>query len=294
MTDQSPNSEQPTLFPIDSATSSPELVAGLSPFALPASPRTENSGPPASHASRFRRPGSAEVLKTSGTFGLLGENSSPSVGLQRYLESRLLRTMESLGSLVFDLTWRLLDMPSGPPICALLGSLPRKSDSGFIGWPTPTARDNKGHDAEGREGGASLCEVALLHGWPAPTAQDSIGSRNRTSSRKAGSEHHDGETLTDSAVLHGLPRDQWKAPTVPGAYLNPELSRWVMGYPEVWDKMSPGFADWSKVQEGIRRGDFGATATPSAPSSPPSSSARPKKQEHPSPMSNQGERRGEG
>lgn len=70
--------------------------------------------------------------------------------------------------------------PSLPAVAALL--------------PTPTASDRFGAGQHGDGGQDLRTTIALL---PTPTAMDSKGARNATSGRKAGSQHHSGETLLD-------------------------------------------------------------------------------------------------
>jgi len=83
----------------------------------------------------------------------------------------------------------------------------------LAGWPTPMAGTpaQKGYNAAGttdssrktvnlvapghyKQSGRSAEVVA---GWATPVLSDSFGGRNRTSGRKPGSKHHDGQTLCD-------------------------------------------------------------------------------------------------
>ncbi len=201
-------SSQTTLRDMHNATSSPASPGGAMALSLQAGMTIDESGPAHVHVSRFQAPASKKVISTNDTFGPLFSLSSPSADLQWSLESRLQARLASNGCLPFDLTWKAIDMPAGLPAFQVSSRVRPSRGNGFIGWP-------------------------------APTAQDAMGSRNRTSSRQPGAIFHGGTTLTDAAVLFGLPRSQWKAPTIPGVYCHPELSSWLMGYPKAWDACAP-------------------------------------------------------
>jgi len=109
------------------------------------------------------------AFSTRGIYGPLFIGSSPSAVLQSSLESRLRAELDGHGSPEYVLTWKTLDMPSGPPICALRASARRTSDNGSSGWPTASARDWR--DGRSNQHGVNarpLNEVAMLAGWPSP------------------------------------------------------------------------------------------------------------------------------
>jgi len=63
--------------------------------------------------------------------------------------------MDVNGSLQFALTWKVWDMPAGPPICALRASGRRMFGLGFTGWPTPETRAYRDLSAKGMAYAAS-------------------------------------------------------------------------------------------------------------------------------------------
>ena len=154
------------------------------------------------HANPSQSPGKGEAKTTNGTSGLLSRGSLESANLQSSLESRLQAALAGSGSPEYALTWKHWDMQSGPPICALRASVRRTSDSGSIG---------------------------VQSGWPTPTTRD----------------HKDGAsvgTVPDNGLLG---RVVWQAGTnasteKPAAYrLNPNFSRWLMGFPAEWANCAP-------------------------------------------------------
>ncbi len=79
------------------------------------------------------------------------------------------------GCVLYELTWKRLDMPSGPSICVLRASVPRTFDNGCSGWPTATAQDansSRRHGYDCGNSGITLTDAAHLSGWGTPTARD--------------------------------------------------------------------------------------------------------------------------
>lgn len=102
---------------------------------------TRRYGPGHVPVSRFRCLDNERAMPTNDTSGPLFTASSPSAGLQRFLESRLLARMDRNGSPLFELTWSTLDMPAGLPICVLRASRRSTLANDCSLWRTPAARD---------------------------------------------------------------------------------------------------------------------------------------------------------
>ena len=183
-----------TLDPTHKPTFSLELEGGPSPCVSQDGPITNPSGRAPVRVSRFRALDNAKAMPTNDTCGPLFTISSPSAGLQSSLESKLQALMAENGSPLYELTWKLWDMPAGPQICALRASARRTSDSGSGGWPTPCTQDGpNGGPAQGID---RLPGAAALAGWPTPRTSDMNGPG-----------HHGtgGMDLRTTATLAGWP-----------------------------------------------------------------------------------------
>ena len=202
----SSTSSRKTSIGISSATSSRESAAGRSRSKLQEW-QTDLFGQEVVHVSHSQQQENKKEPKTSAISGPNSSDSSPSAALQRYLASRLRARLEGYGSMEYELIWKDWDMQSGPPICALRASVRRTNDSGFSGWATPTRNDATGSGY--MYGGGDHSKVELKLCGQARVAGIAGNLRGR-------------DILESPAWMEKR-----------GA-LNPELTRWLMGYPEEW------------------------------------------------------------
>ena len=107
----------------------------------------------------------------------------------------------------------------------------------LTGWPTPNTNNIKGayqDDAKniarmeaGRQ--VNLQDVARLAGWATPTVQDSANTAGRSQFRRNSLPLNCEATLVPGQIQYGFP-----APTEKRGVLNPNHSRWLMGYRAEW------------------------------------------------------------
>ena len=234
------------------ATFSPGSAGGHSHYDSPESRRLRAAGRAVRRASHLVWLENKSGSKIPVTWLQPFSTSSQSVVLQCYLGSRLEALLGNTGSILYSWTWKQKVTSAGLPYCqqAVRARPTSETELSLAPWPTAAARDHKG----GYEGGRmrngkfstdTLDVAAQLASYPAPpaayptplTVPDSPKSRGQLSGsfrrlmepclpdldapvRITSS----GQMLTGSDAGMGI-----------SGPLNPALSRWVMGFPPVWD-----------------------------------------------------------
>ncbi|HVS73125.1 MAG TPA: hypothetical protein VHQ47_17855 [Phycisphaerae bacterium] len=109
------------------------------------------------------------------------------------------------------------------------------------GWNTPRATD--GDKGSAGQTGGSLPADAALAAWSTPTRQDAANHAGPSQwMRKSWA-------LNVQASACGATSNLPSAAMVKHGALNPDLPRWLMGFPKKLDASSRGFASWVLIQE---------------------------------------------
>jgi hypothetical protein len=229
MSDQSKKLQQKTLFSSEECICSGELQAGKRPSTEQAGQEKDLFGPSPVHVNLILQRANKKRKKTIATSGQKQCGSSASASLAQLLASRSRERLGSAGSIEYSWDWNGKVTLAGRWYC-LLRACPRHTseaesggslfdqvqenkclgDSATAGWPTPNAPNvpnggcspaegtmtSTGQTEDGKRQ-VDLQQVARLTGWPTCQAGDAKNSRNATSARREGSQHHDGQTLCD-------------------------------------------------------------------------------------------------
>lgn len=240
-----------TLLASRNVTSSPASPVGLSRSGSPAGRKTEKSGLARAPANRSRRPAMGGDCSTNDTSGPPSSGSSASAVLQSSLESRLRARTQSLGSTLYSLTWKPWRTPGQRSLSRLRASVPRTSEIVLTGWVTPTARDWKDSGADIKPRGDTgkprydqLPRQANLCGWPTATATDAkrFPARHFKPTPNITLNHAAILAAADGPARLTVSGEEpigCTVETTSGVLLNPEHSRWLMGFPTEWGRCAP-------------------------------------------------------
>lgn len=257
-----------------SVTSSRASADGRTPCNSPTGPSSASCGPGVVPASRSRSRAPVLGATIPATFGLRGFASSASADLSALLANKLRALLPTDGWIWCSMIWSVKATPRGRRVSRLRVSARPTSDLGSGLWPTPDSNQGRGatldavarNKARGmkthlRLDGVAKLALASYASWVSPQAADANGSgiNQHTASlckqaRQVWStwqtpsvidaeirtyqydrQDHTKPRLSNEGQLSGAPSIGFPAPTARRGRLNPAHSRWLMGFPPVWD-----------------------------------------------------------
>lgn len=252
-----------TCAALPSVISSPVLAGGPTLCSSPEFRQADLFGPVVAPANLTASPVSKKPTPTIAICGLNSTDLSPSAVLSQSLVSKLKTQLSTVGLTEYKQTWKLKATPLGLSYWAHTASAHRTSDNAYSGWPTATANDhNRYPDPETKTSNVTLNHAA---GWATPQARDHFPAHTPDYYAAKKAAGHGMANLNDQAViLAGYPTPRVSdmnggkmppgktggpglnqmvafgeiigspAQTEKRGVLNPELARWLMGYPPAW------------------------------------------------------------
>ena len=253
---------RPTIFEVlCQSTSSPELVDGLSPCDSLDGQMIDQSGPDLVRANHFQQQENNKVSTTNDTFGRKCYGSSKSVALQLSLESKLQTLLDTVGSMEFSSTWKDRITLAGRQYLEHTVSARRIFDKDCTGWPTPCAGDGLPQSPLPEHTNAWLRKpsprMMKLQSWATGVAHDGkvsnrgfgLGAQVHLAHWATPKASNDGDSPTtiEMAIrkeaemslarqchLTGKITKLSNVETGNRVGLNPNHSRWMMGFPLCW------------------------------------------------------------
>lgn len=152
-------------------------------------------------------------------------NHGPDLGAVSCLAGWATPVSTEIGNTLENYRAMKQNMKSGPRTAVTHPSLQAQ----LAVWPSPKANNHTGAGTRG-EGGENLQTAAAFSTWPTPTAVDYKGSNPL--SRPQGDDDLPTRALrvASGTIASGSP-----VQTERQGQLNPAFSRWLQGYPAVWD-----------------------------------------------------------
>ena len=174
-------SKQKTLWDLSNVTSSQESESGHTHLDKQDGRTIKKSGQALAPVSHSAQPEKVKVKRINDTSGRNTIGSLESEDLSRRLASRLEARLASLGSTMYNLTWKEKTTPAGRLHFRLVASAVRIKDKESTGllqaaWnKTPHASDGEGGVMEirpGADGHYKLRDLVHLANWPTTTVTD--------------------------------------------------------------------------------------------------------------------------